>query len=99
MENSEQMNKAVTSMMQAAKIIAPVMQEFAKKMNELGVKINDLLWKAYEEAGHPYGPNYTGRDRWLRERAEIQQLREKADELEFWHESMTELRRIVKGND
>ena len=92
----EQIDQFVGAMKRMAETLAPAMLRFAEQMRGVGVKLDDILWRAYEEAGYPYGPNYHGRDRWMRELAEIQALRERADEIEFWHESMAELRRLTK---
>jgi hypothetical protein len=68
--------------------IQPVFSQIA----EVFQTIHQAIWTAYLEDGAIYGENNEGMWRWLRERKEIESLREKADRMEREIESLRRFR-------
>jgi hypothetical protein len=59
--------------------------------------IHDVWWRAYSEAGMPYGASDDGMYAWLEARSKALALRREADEIESHLEWMAEWRRKVKA--
>jgi hypothetical protein len=59
--------------------------------------IHDAWWRAYSEAGMPYGDSDDGMYAWLEARSKAQALRREADEIESHLEWLAEWRRKVKA--
>lgn len=78
-----------------AEMLLPTMRRLRDAMIDAAQKVDSILWDAYEQAGCPYGQNFAGRNRWLRERAEVERLRARADEIEMWHDALVEIRELT----
>lgn len=66
--------------------------ESIKKLCEV---FSDCLWTVYTEAGMPYGETSEGMCKWAHERAEIEELRRKAEDMEIYHKQMVAFRRML----
>jgi hypothetical protein len=94
-DNAEVVKKLYDGLNEWAETVAGGLFPILEAITPVFQEMYDIFWKAYLEAGAPYGKDDDGMMLWYHEISRARRLRQEADRILAYHRMLVDFRKVI----